>query len=700
MMQLEEFRQDFINEIEAEVIELKDHAADVFIRRIEDILVNDYSYLSELQPCFYERREGTKAFKGMRLDAQSLDLSTNTLNLMLVDYNAGEMQTLHKDFVERAQLLINFFENCIKGFFNGGDPSVPEVALAIEIRKYYSEINKIHLFLASTNKLSERQKTISLPTISLADRQFQVEVDIIDISKIYQTKLSDFQKDEIIIDMAEFGIEGIPCIQAEIEATNYESYLAIVPGLFLSEIYKKYGPRLLEANVRSFLNVRGAVNKGIRGTILNQRDRFFTYNNGISTTAKAITVKRGKSGGLIITSFTDLQIINGGQTTASLASAAIKDKADLSGIYVQMKLTIVKDENISPDSEFVRSIAKYANSQNKVTAADLNSNHDFYIRMEEFSRKTYAPATNNNTYQTLWFFERARGQYDQAKMKMTKAQKETYERINPKKQVFKKTDIAKYINSCEQLPYFVAWGAEVNMTRFQEALEKAWAVSNVKYNVGYYRELIAKAILFKEVERTISRLDWYQAQKAYRAQLVTYTISKFMYEVEKTGLKFNFKLLWDRQSVPESICKDMGEIARLAYDVFMDPNKTTGNVETYCKSKKCWEMLQQVPFELSDETKALLIDATEDAVEKASAQKTQRFENSVEADILIFKFGSQNWAKLLTKGKEQGHLTPHEERLIEVAINYANGVYTSLSKKQATEILAIKSKLEGYGITI
>lgn len=145
--------------------------------------------------------------------------------------------------------------------------------------------------------------------------------------------------------------------------------MAIVPGQFLADIYKKHNASLLEANVRSFLKFNGGVNKGIRGTILNEKSRFFTYNNGISTTAKSIELENNPVHGLMITSFTDLQIINGGQTTATLAATNIKNGADLSGIFVQMKLTVLKND----DPELIRNIATYANSQNKVKTADLRA---------------------------------------------------------------------------------------------------------------------------------------------------------------------------------------------------------------------------------------------------------------------------------------------------------------------------------------
>lgn len=300
------------------------------------------------------------------------------------------------------------------------------------------------------------------PDYTYQGHSFKVTLDILDIEGIFRSKQAGFEKEQITITCTDFGIKGIPCIKAEIETDQYDSYLAIVPGAFLAEIYKKYSSALLEANVRSFLKFNGAVNKGIRGTVLNEKSRFFTYNNGISTTAKAVTVVSDPVYGKLITEFADLQIINGGQTTATLAATNIKNNADLSGIYVQMKLTVLKDS----DPELIRNIAKYANSQNKVKTADLNSSHPFYVRMEDFSRRIYAPLASGSLVQQLWFFERARGQYEQPLMQMTKAQANNYKLTRPKNMKFTLTDLAKYMNAANMLPHYVSWGGEVNAAHF------------------------------------------------------------------------------------------------------------------------------------------------------------------------------------------------------------------------------------------
>ena len=349
----------------------------------------------------------------------------------------------------------------------------------------------MHLFFVSTDRLSKAVKTLELDDFLYGDYQIRVTLDVLDIEKIFRTKMAGFEKEDLVINCSEFGIEGIPCIKAEIETEQYDSYLAIVPGPFLAAIYKKHGPTLLESNVRSFLKFNGGVNKGIRGTILNEKSRFFTYNNGISTTAKSIETKMSENG-LLITSLTDLQIINGGQTTATLAATSIKNNADLSGIFVQMKLTILKEEN----PELIRNIATYANSQNKVKTADLNSSHPFYVRIEELSRKIYAPLASGSLVQQLWFFERARGQYEQPLMQMTKKQRDDYKLVRPKNKKFTLTDLAKYMNAADMLPHYVSWGGEVNAAHFHNNMLKQWNKDNSVYNELFYKELIGKKMFF------------------------------------------------------------------------------------------------------------------------------------------------------------------------------------------------------------
>lgn len=695
-MDLMEFREYYINEIKAASLDLNVHPIMAFNEDVIDMMINDYNVVSELHDCYFQWLNGNKAFKSMKIDAAYLELSTNTVNFLISDFNEADVENLNNEFINKnCQYMINFFENVLKGFFNGTEESAPYTELAVNIKRNIAYINKLHLFIASTNKLSGRVKTINLPNFIFDGKSFKVELDIIDITRIYNTKAEGFEKEPIIIDVSDFGEKGIQCIKAEIEDENYEAYLAVVPGKFLADIYDKYGARLLESNVRSFLNVKGGVNKGIRGTILNERNKFFTYNNGISTTAKSIECKNIQGLGNCIVKFNDLQIINGGQTTASLASARIRDGAALDHIYVQMKLTIIKNN----DAEFIRNISKYSNSQNKVTSADLNSNHPYYIRIEEFSRKIYAPPALGKTYQEMWFFERSRGQYEQPMMKMTKAKRDEYQRIRPKDKKFTKTDLAKFLNSADMKPYYVSWGSEVNATKFQEDMEKLWEKDNSVYNETYYKDLIAKAIVYKSIDKLISQLSWYKENRAYKPQLVTYTFSKFVYLEKENGKILDYKNIWDKQKIPEEYINDIERIAKQVFDTINDPNKTQKNISTYCKQKTCWDDVIEKKYQLSEDTISMLINPNDKKIDDIRAKKEQRFNNSITIEVEVYNKGIVYWTNLLEKGIQQKLLLPRDEDLIRLAIDYCKTI-KMITPKQAKAIWDIRTKLAQNGVVI
>ncbi|MDE5586880.1 MAG: AIPR family protein, partial [Bacilli bacterium] len=335
----------------------------------------------------------------------------------------------------------------------------------------------------------------------------------------YGIYTSSLGKESIEIDFSNLTKNGLSCVKAT-DNEEYSSYLAIISGEVLANLYLEYGSRLLEGNVRSFLSVKGKVNKGIRNTILNEPEMFFAYNNGIAATATEIELVNNDNG-IYIKRLKDLQIINGGQTTASIANAKIQDKVDLHDVYVPMKLSIVDNEKAK---EMIPIISRCANSQNKVDEADFFSNHPYHVRLEEYSRKIYAPSVNGNQYQTIWFYERARGQYVQEQMKLSTAEKKKFQLKNPKNQLLKKVDVAKYINTYECGPYIVSRGAQANMRYFAERISKAWEKNNTIYNEYYFKKVIALAILFKSTEQLVTNQQWYKEIKAYRANIVTYSI--------------------------------------------------------------------------------------------------------------------------------------------------------------------------------
>ncbi len=693
MISVDEFRESYINEdINAQAVNTSRYPIEVFIESAVDILQNDYSLIGGMEQCYYEYSRGSKS---MRIDAAYLDLPANTLNLLYADYNSGEVKNITNTFISsKSRLLISFLENSLKDHFKSAELSDPAVQLAKNIKANFGYIGKIHLFIVSTDKLSSAVKDLSVQPFSWDGRTIDVVLDVLDIEKIYRSRMVGFQKEDIVIHCEDYGFDGIPCIKADIDSDQYDSYLAIVPGKFLSDIYKQYSSALLESNVRSFLKFNGGVNKGIRGTILNEKSRFFTYNNGISTTASAIEIGHRETGELIIKSFTNLQIINGGQTTATLAATSIKNNADLSGIYVQMKLTVLNQT----DPDLIRYIATYANSQNKVKTADLNSSHPFYVRVEEYSRKVYAPVAAGQIVQSLWFFERTRGQYEQPLMQMTKAQREDYKLVRPKSKKFTLTDLAKYMNAADMLPHYVSWGGEVNAAHFHNNMIKQWNKDNSVYNELFYKELVGKKILFEYIGNVISNQIWYQENRAYRPQLIAYTFSKLAFSAKKANKQINYRLIWDLQEVPTCADEDIAAIAKIAFDIMYDENRPTANIETYCKREECWINVAKCSYTLCDDSYGILITPTEKEEETAQAKKDQKLVSGIEDELGIFKKGSAYWRSLANRGKEQEVLNNKDILAIENAIKYCEFVYTSLYPKQVKEIIDILNKLKENGI--
>lgn len=98
-------------------------------------------------------------------------------------------------------------------------------------------------------------------------------------------------RETIEIDFQEKYNLTVPCIENS-ASEKYSVYLAIISGELLAALYDEYRDRLLEKNVRSFLQVKGAVNKGIRDTLRDEPEMFLAYNNGISVTAEGVEIVR------------------------------------------------------------------------------------------------------------------------------------------------------------------------------------------------------------------------------------------------------------------------------------------------------------------------------------------------------------------------------------------------------------------------
>jgi hypothetical protein len=398
-----------------------------------------------------------------------------------------------------------------------------------------------------------------------------------DIERLSRCVATGGAKEPIEVDFVkEFGAP-VPCLPVKIDGARYRSYLAVMPGDVLHRLYDEYGERLLELNVRSFLQARGKINKEIRRTIMEEPEQFFAFNNGVTAIAEDVRTGPMESGGEGIVWLRGLQIVNGGQTTASLHRAARKDGAvrQLGSIVVQTKVSVIDAELID---EMVPRISLYANSQNKVNEADFSANDPFHQQLERLSRSIWTPDG-----QTHWFYERARGQYQVARTRegRTPAALKKFDAINPASQMFTKTDLAAYEHSWQQLPHLVSRGSQKNFREF--TIRLAGRSPAIIPNETYLRELVAKAILFKHVQ-TAAR----QAQiGAYRANIVTYVVA---YLARRATAAVDLRSVWERQSVPATLDTVIRKLLE-PIGALIVQGAGTKNVTEYCKREECWRFI-------------------------------------------------------------------------------------------------------------
>lgn len=683
-MDVFEFQKDFIEEVKATAAIEGNGSNAAFVSVASRYLI-EAEVLADFTPAFYNGIGKNANYKA-RVDGYVFDEFDKTFSLIIADYSGEDNREkiIKSAATSQFEKLLHFVEAAFTDKFRKSiEPSTPASDLVEMLNS--NNILKFRFLLITDGFMSDR--ITELDTINCNNTP--VECQIWDIDRIFRVCSSDLGRQDIEINFKEYaGGKGIPSLEASSTNTeDYHSYLCIIPGTVLADIYDKYGSQLLEGNVRSFLSTKVAVNKKIRETILRIPQNFFAYNNGVSATARDLhfdTLEDGK----YLTYAKDFQIINGGQTTASLSNARHRDAADLSQIYVQMKLTEV-DTDADKASELIRNISRSSNSQNKVNDADFFASHPFHIRMEQISRRLFAPAIGGVQYETKWFYERARGQYLQAQMRMTKSQKDKFTTQNPKKQLITKTDLAKYRNSWAGLPQIVSKGAQTNFMKFAEIIDESWTKSDVQFNEKYFKDTVALAILFKRTELLVSQQPWFE--QGYRANIVTYSIAllNYLIKTQFKDMNLDFNLIWNRQSIPDLIINELTKITKYVFDTITDPNRGTINVTQWCKRDACWEaVFRECPIKLSSSLEAILISKDDSAGEEKAAKKDQKIVSDFEAQKRVFELGTDFWKKLnefvLTKHIS---ISPDQIKAMTYALRIPSRIPNARQSFQLIELL-------------
>jgi hypothetical protein len=524
--------------------------------------------------------------RGLKINGYSLNEDEGRLDLFVSIYNQEiPPKTVGKTDVEAAfKRLIGFLSKAFEGYHRSIEEASAIFDLAQLIHSLHKQLYRIRLFLFTDGltTISVKQKR------EINERVYSYE--IWDLQRTYRCVSSGKKREAIEIDFQQQYDLSIPCLPMPPVNADYDACLVILPAQVLYKLYGEYGSRLLERNVRSFLQSRGKVNKSIRKTILEEPHRFLAYNNGLSATAEAVRYVVRPDGGQGIVWIRDLQIVNGGQTTASIYHAVRKDRADISQIYVQLKLTIVEREKVD---EIVPLISRYANNQNRVSDADFSANDPFHIRIEELSRTIWAPAVDGSQRQTRWFYERARGQYLDAKSRETSpAKQKTFTVTHPPAQKFTKTDLAKYENTWGQLPHIVSLGAQKNFCKFADRLAEG---ESIEVDPAYFRHLVAKAILFKSAEKLVQKEQF----GGYRANIVTYTLAWLASKIDSL---VDLEQIWREQKISPLLTEAIQLVSRKVHQVIVDP-PNSGNVTEWCKKEACWRKVKvleiALPIELN-----------------------------------------------------------------------------------------------------
>lgn len=746
----QEYKQEFLDSLRADSAINGSDTQDEFLSCTLGML-EDFDEVQSPQKVGF----GDKRCSGqhvMRIDAYAFDETDHSLELFINDFqDTYETENLTGSKVDELYWRMYYFldEVCNGKITNYFDDSDDALKIAALIKRRMNAIGddpeqilKIRMFILTNKELStdilnrnlletkirktKGSKTVkSTKKIKKADFNGKpLEINIWNLERFYEKEKS-FSSDPIVIDFRnDYSCDGIPCIKGNIgENLGYEAYIAIIPGKLLSEIYIEHGSKVLEGNVRAFLGTSGSksVNSGIRRTINTEPDKFFTYNNGIATTAADVETEE-KDGQLYITKIVDLQIINGGQTTASLAEAVLKKtNPELNGIFVPMKLTVIDDRETENEDgvrfydQMVQNIAKYANSQNKVTAADLFSNDPFHIWMEKMSKKIFAPAIHYSV-PTGWYYERSRKRYEQEQFKLkSETDRKRFRAKYPKDQLITKEQLGMYLTTIKEQPNIVAKGKNFVIKEFNTIISQDYKTNKGCFNEFYFKKCICAAIIYRTVDNYLeSHKDsakrptgfWYKAG-GYKLDIVPYSIAKIIHSIP-AGYTIDWNYIWNRQDLSPAFMHEIEIVTKMTNDFICDSHGVI--VTEYCKRPETWVAYRDnVRYTPSEKFLSELMPESITKELEVASQKDQKDTNDLNYVTEIIKLGAGYWQRLLEEGTSRAALGYVEQNTLRQAVDFAykgnipcsaSGKVPARTMALAKSIYDVKDKLESLGIKI
>jgi hypothetical protein len=629
-----------------------------------------------------------------------LDDSDGTIGLVIGKWSdSGEPETMTTTIVNQ---LTGWLENFVLEAVESGlseriAEANPAYELACQLQDMGKRINRIRLHIFSNQPLTQRFKEEQFGKVA----GIQIERHIWDLQRLKAIYQSTREREAVEIALSDFGCDGIPCIEAA-RTDRLRSFLCVIDATLLADLFERYGSRLLEGNVRSFLGMKGGVNKGIRATIQDSPSLFFAYNNGIAATVANITVE-SVDGRCLMTDLVDFQIVNGGQTTASILNARKKDRLSLSGVTVQMKLTEVSSDDAH---DLIPKIAQFANTQNKVAVADFFANHPFHIKIEEISRRLQVPAKAGARVQSKWFYERSRGQFQNERLYLTKAKKEAFDLEYPTEQLINKTDLAKYDSTWREKPHWVSLGAQKNFTKFADRFStknldlsesEFWSTISPDYGESYYQQIVAVAILWKRTETIVStgRGDWYEGD--YRPQIVAYSLSLLFHSLRRSGNEFDLGQVWARQCIDGILENCIRNLAKAVQKAILSPPQGMTNVGEWSKKEACWETIRQISVSCTQQIEQWIVSREDFRKTKADGKKLGMQDDGIGLQKAVLDLTTGGYWAALLKWPRTVNLLPPSERNLVIKASTIQGFMKINIEKDWRKLLEIKELCEEEG---
>jgi len=313
--------------------------------------------------------------------------------------------------------------------------------------------------------------------------------------------------------------------------------------------------------------------------------------------------------------------------------------------------------------------------------------------MEQLSRKIMGPPVGGNPYQTVWFYERSRGKWEQEQMKLKPHQRDLFKQKNPKDQLITKEKLAKCYNTVLMHPDQVCKSSADNFRIFAPFIDDIYENDRDSINDEFFKKSVCSIIIFDKLDKLISKEEWYP-KGGNKAQITPYTISKLMMLLPK-GTDLDWVSLWNKQTLYPALAT---ELIRLAYftHCYLEKKADGGLVRSLARLAGTWNDFKSVEFTLSDTFIRSLISKEEIKATEKAAKRAHKFNSKIDASVEIFKLGVSYWMGVYNALAKEELLSYGDCDFIRSIASYI-GRGSLPSPAQCRRLLKIVEKAEEKG---